>query len=258
MKRLTWILLPALAACTLDNSADAPFGSDTDKATSASGSDASTTGAEPATSTGAVEVDVVAEVCHQLDACGFLPAGIRVGDCHDTTASCLEDGLQSEVSDWELVATQCLQFQNCFNFIECYESLQTCELDDVGTGGLESSTGGLSGGASTGELPDDTTTGSDATTGTEDPTDDSTGEEPPICGGNCDECLDCAMAGPCYAETVDCNDNDACLELADCYTACNQQGAAGACYAQCQSTYPDGVVDYQVLSDCAFGICTVC
>lgn len=255
------MLLPAailgLSACTLATSADSPFG-DSDSPTPAG--ETSSTGEDAPEPEPMPEGDAVSAVCGRIDECGFLPAGFRVLDCEDSTRMCLADGLQSEVADWELAVGSCLQLQNCFNFLECYESLQTCEVD------LEVETTGF--GTSTTDAVVDPTTGDDGTTGgpfggessstgapddetTGDPSGDDSGVEPPECGGTCDACLDCAIVGPCNVEAVACAENPDCLDLGDCYTSCND----ASCYDVCDAIYPGGVADYAEYVGCALDVC---
>lgn len=268
-------LLPAatvvLSACTLATSADSPFA---ESDSSPSSEETASTGESTPEPDAMSEGDAVSAVCERIDACGFLPAGFRVLDCEDSTRMCLSAGLQSELADWELAVESCLQLQNCFNFLECYESLQTCEVDlDVETTGFGTSTGdaafepttgdegttrgqgatgdagttgGLLGGesSSTGSGPDDETTG--------DPSSDSDGERPE-CGGTCDACLDCAILDPCNVEAVACAENQDCVDVGDCYTTCDD----ASCYDVCDAIYPGGVVDYIEYAECVLDVCTL-
>ncbi len=256
-----FLCISTLFACTLSQDADSPFGQETESSTAESGGSSTTEEdddrPEPPPSRGAV-----ANVCERIDECGFLPPGVRLSDCEDTTKMCLEDGLQSERSDWELFAADCLELENCFNFIACYEDLQTCELPlDIGTtggfGGLSTS-GGVLGTttdgfeASTGSIfdPDDSST----TGNSGDDTNDDGGIDPPVCGGACNACVDCAFEGPCVAEAIACAANPSCIDLNDCYAECFD----GPCYDLCDEFYPSGVADYAVLTECVLDSCASC
>ncbi|MCR9162911.1 MAG: hypothetical protein ACE37F_14425 [Nannocystaceae bacterium] len=247
----------SFCACTLSQDADAPFGSDTEASEADSGE----------SSSGARDDDppkpkppknAVANVCKRIDECGFLPPGVRLSDCEDTTESCLEGGLDSERSDWELFAKECLELQNCFNFIECYEGLGTCELPvDVETTGAFGSTGtdGFIDATSTGTFEGSTSLGVDDTTTTGDPGGEDTGDvDPPVCGGPCNTCLECAFDDPCLPEVTACAANPDCLDLNDCYLDCNDV----SCNDLCEDIFPGGVVDHAVLSACALDACASC
>ena len=235
------------AGCILDKEADAPFGG----AASQPGSEGANADTEEVAS------DAVVAVCERIDACGFLPPGVRAADCEDSTRMCLGGALQSELSDWELVAAGCLQFENCFNFADCYEGLGSCEVT------LEAGTTG----SSTGEgLVDETTggVGLDGTTGGpleeaessssgEAPGESSSGDvvEPPLCEGTCDACIDCAIDDPCNPQAVACATNSDCLDLGDCYAGCDD----AACDHECETLYPGGIADYDAFAGCALDVC---
>ena len=240
------------AACTLDQGGDAPFG----ESSPTSGAPEATSG-----STGAVDPpEVVTTVCERLDACGFLPPGIRARDCQDVTASCLEGSLQSEQADWDLVVGQCLAFENCFNFLECYEGLATCEFevgDTEHTGGLDPTSGvgdstgpGAEGGSDASTSEAVTTEGGGDTTGAS--TDDTSSEPPLPCdAGTCDDCLGCASDGPCALERDICSANPECVSISGCYADCNDE----ACLDVCDLLYPEGITDYHLFVGCALGEC---
>ncbi len=261
-----------LASCTLDSDAKTPFSSG-----SAGGSVPDPSGTSSSSSSEETEppqppTDAVAGVCERLDACGFLPPGIRVADCVDTTEACLDDSLQSELADWELVAGSCLQFENCFNFFDCYGGIAGCGVDVEGGAGTST-------GPETAGLPDDVTTAGADSTNSTDPGSSSSGvgvssestttgdhsaettdstDGPVVCEGSCNPCLDCAFAGPCEVETETCLANPGCLALNDCYLDCENTGGGASCYDLCDAIDPGGVDDLAELIGCAFDVCVEC
>ncbi|MEM6290231.1 MAG: hypothetical protein AAGA54_03170 [Myxococcota bacterium] len=259
----------ALCACTLAQDADAPFGADgpgdstgmNEGSTGGSGTDAENPAFDP-----------VQSVCERLDACGFLPPGIRRSDCEDTTLTCLDGALQSEVADWSLGVEACLAFENCFNMLDCYEGLQTCEIDVSGSTGAFGDASTTAAGLTTG--PTETAADSEGeggeagSTGVDDPTDptsadgdggasdagdDPSGDPPPpVCAGTCDACLDCAFTDPCLDFALDCVDNPECVALSDCYALCDGNAS---CFDDCDFFHPAGIADYAALATCSLDVC---
>lgn len=276
----TWLLMLALVGCG-SNGDDGREGDDdksaTDDGNSSDGDeddndDDNNNDGGPGSGTPSGSGSV-GEVCLRLDECGFLPPGFRRADCEDTTAACLEGQLQSEVSDWELVANECLEFQNCFNFLDCYAQVTSCEValesDTTGEGPLttfdgstgidgDESTGGFgtSGGAlETGDESDSNPTSASA--GMSDTT-DPTGQ-PPVCDGPCNTCVDCAFEGPCFAETQDCLANSDCLSLNDCVLDCEADAFdIGFCIETCEVIWSDGITDHDALFECTTAECLAC
>ena len=251
-----FVLLPLLGplGCIFDQEADTQFGG-------AAAQPEPEPEPEPegsSSDTGEVTTDAVVTVCERIDACGFLPPGVRAADCEDSTRMCLEGALQSELADWELVVGSCLQFENCFNFLDCYEGLRSCEVAvEAGTTGsssgdawLDETTGGVADATTGGPAEGDdegSTSGAPAGEGST----GGPGVEPPLCEGTCDACIDCAIDDPCNPEAVACATNSDCLDLGDCYASCED----AACDDVCETLYPSGVADFGALTSCAFEAC---
>jgi len=258
---ITFLLLSSLSGCTFSQDAQTPFGgpmSESQAETSSSQGEETT----------AQAADAVHDVCDRLDACGFLPPGVRDVDCVDSTRMCLGDALKSEIADWELFAEGCLRFENCFNFVGCYDELDTCEVSYDESGTTSGTTGGaISGAGTTGDAEDGgivlegtgSTTGSEGTStgGDEGQAQTTSAGETSgglsECSGTCDACLDCSFAGPCEDDTLACASNVDCLDLADCYGDC----AVGddACLDLCDVIFEGGLADYQALASCALDAC---
>ncbi len=253
------LLLSVLAGCTLSQDAQTPFGGSMPE----SDTEASSSQGEETT---AQAPDAVHDVCDRLDACGFLPPGFREVDCVDSTRMCLSDGLHSEVADWELFASGCLQFENCFNFLGCYDGLDTCGVPydepgtTSGTTGEAISGADTSGGAADGDTAFEDTGSSTQREGTSTGGDEGEAQTTsasetsggvPECSGTCDACLDCSFAGPCEVDALECASNLDCLDLADCYGDCEDD----ACLDTCDFIFDGGVADYQALASCALDAC---
>jgi len=72
--------------------------------------------------------------------------------------------------------------------------------------------------------------------------------------GDCQQCTDCAVYGPCEPELYDCYNSNECMEYMDCLETC--PGDPGQCMNMCGQSNPLGAQLYYELLYCA--ICVHC
>ncbi len=77
--------------------------------------------------------DTEQRLCERLDTCNYLEPGVSANDCADELRVCTGDLIQSQLSDWGRLASDCLDLANCKNFFSCQATLPDCA--PVGGGG---------------------------------------------------------------------------------------------------------------------------
>ena len=69
---------------------------------------------------------IESRMCAKADECNILEAGVSAQDCTDTLSMCTADLVTSARTDWENAAEECLEMQNCENFVNCYLAIPGC------------------------------------------------------------------------------------------------------------------------------------
>jgi len=70
--------------------------------------------------------------------------------------------------------------------------------------------------------------------------------------GDCEACENCATSGGCQNELNACDSDAECMALIACYETCVDE----ACILMCNAMYPNGVLLYEVLTECV--LCDEC
>jgi hypothetical protein len=78
------------------------------------------------------EPPVERRLCERFDQCNFFGAGIDVSDCTDIVTMCTDSLLSSERSDWARTAERALENRNCMNFLDAYQEVNACWIDERG------------------------------------------------------------------------------------------------------------------------------
>ena len=82
----------------------------------------------------------------------------------------------------------------------------------------------------------------------------TSGDPPNVCdgGGNCDDCIACAVDGPCAAEAEACEQDLGCLAFLDCVSGCGDE----ACALDCADGNEEGAEIFQQAAACV--VCDTC
>ena len=65
----------------------------------------------------------IKRLCEKTYDCNWLPEDVTVQECVDQTSECLEDLAKSDRAEWDDLARECLELDDCQEFNACYRGM---------------------------------------------------------------------------------------------------------------------------------------